>query len=102
MPPGFFERLPKYYNKEFSENELRSFKPILDMANILDMPILDCTAFYSNSIFWTYRQSNMQDDLSISERKVQYAIDNNDVYSFSLTIDEQSLVTQGKLERQCH
>jgi glutamine synthetase type III len=26
MPPGFFERLPKYYYG-FSEGELRSFKP---------------------------------------------------------------------------
>ena len=54
MPPGFFDRLSKYY-EEFTENELKSFKPMLETAK-------DCTAFYSNSIFWTYRHSNVHQD----------------------------------------
>ena len=54
MPPGFFERLPKYYY-EFSEGELRSFRPNLDMAK-------DYSDFYSDSLFWSYRHSNIQED----------------------------------------
>ena len=49
-------------------------------------------------MFWKYRHSNLRDDLSISERKVQFAID-NEVYSFLLTNDERALVKQGKLAR---
>ena len=36
--------------------------------------------------------------MSISERKVQYAIE-HDVYSFSLSVDEQNLVKEGKRAR---
>ena len=56
------------------------------------------TAFYSNSRFWEYRSSNLHQDLSISERKVQYAIE-HDVSSFALSVEEQNLVKEGKRAR---
>ena len=66
-----------------------AFMPILDQAR-------NFTAFYSDSIFWKFRSSSdINRELSISGRKMKYAID-NDIYSFVLIVDEQSQVRVGK------
>ena len=73
-----------------NDDELRSFKPILDNAK-------DCTVFYLDLIFWSYRHSNSHQDLLVSERKVQYAVV-NDVHSFSFFL-YLWIVKEGKRAR---
>ena len=69
-------------------SEKQSFLPTLTIAR-------DHTAFYSHSRFWEYRSDNLLQDLSFTERKVQYAIE-HEVYSFSLSVEEQKLVKEGR------
>ena len=87
MPPSFFERLDKY-RLLLNEKAVADFMPILEQGKNL-------TTFYSDSIFWRYRSSIVNHELSMSEHKVRYAID-NDIYSFILTVDEQKQVMKGK------
>ena len=87
MPPYFFDRLDKYL-EVLNVDLKQSLLPTLTIAR-------DHTAFYSHSRFWEYRSGNLQQDLLFSERKVQYAIE-HDVYSFSLSVEEQKLVKEGR------